>query len=120
MATFPENIIPSEMKNFRISIEDFIEVYNKGEAELVDIRVPMETKVWQVNFGLKVPANELPKRLAELPKDKLLVVACPKSDRSNMARVYLAEQGFNVKYLVGGLLGLMEYLKGGKAKEINI
>ncbi len=120
MASFPENIVPSEIKNMRISVDDFIEAYNKGEAELVDIRVPMETKVWQVNFGLQIPANELPQRLAELPKEKLLVVACPHSDRSNMARVYLAEQGFNVKYLVGGLLGLMERLKGGMAKDINL
>jgi len=120
MANFPENIVPSEMKNFRIDIEEFIKLYNEGKAELIDIRVPFETKVWQVNFGLKIPANELPARLTELPKDKLLVVACPKSDRSNMARIYLAEQGFEVKYLIGGLLGLMDRLKGGKAKDINL
>ncbi len=120
MANFPENIIPSEMKNFKISIDDFIKAYNKGEAELLDIRVPMETKVWQVNFGLQIPANELPKRLNELPKEKLIVVACPNNERSSLVRVYLAQQGFNAKYLVGGLLGLMEHLRGGNAKEINL
>ena len=114
------NIVPSEMKNMRIEIEEFIELYNRGEAELVDVRVPFETVVWQLNFGLKIPAPELPERQSELPKDKLIVVACPHSDRSNMARTYLASKGFNVKYLAGGLIGLMERLKGGKAKDLKI
>ena len=115
-----KNVVPSEMKNMRIEIDEFIELYNEGKCELVDVRVPMETKVWQVNFGLKIPAPELPERLDELPKEKLIVVACPKADRSNMARTWLAAQGYEVKYLSGGLLGLMDHLKGGKAKTIKI
>ncbi len=117
---FAQGIVPQEMSQARISIEDFITAHNKGEAELVDIRIPMETAVWQLNFGLKIPANELPERLNELPKDKLIVVACPMTDRSNMARSYLVTKGYNVKYLQGGLLGLMDKLKGGKAKTIHI
>ncbi len=108
------------MNNMSIEIDEFIELYNEGKCELVDVRVPMETKVWQVNFGLKIPAPELPERLDELPKDKLIVVACPKADRSNMARTWLAAQGYEVKYLSGGLLGLMDALKGGMAKKIKI
>jgi len=115
-----KNVVPAEMKNMRIEIDEFIELYNEGKCELVDVRVPMETKVWQVNFGLKIPAPELPERLDELPKDKLIVVACPKADRSNMARTWLATQGYEVKYLSGGLLGLMDHLKGGLAKKIKI
>jgi len=120
MNTFPLNIVPSEMKNMRIDIEEFIDLYNRDEAELIDIRVPFETKVWQINFGLQIPAPELPERLDELPRDKLLVVACPKADRSNMTRTYLASKGYNVKYLAGGLLGLMDRLKGGKAKDLKL
>jgi len=120
MKDFIKNVIPSEMSTMRIELDEFIELYNEGKCELVDVRVVMETKVWQVNFGLKIPAPELPDRLDELPKDKLLVVACPKNDRSNMARTWLAAQGYNVKYLSGGLLGLMDYLKGGKAKALKV
>ncbi len=120
MQDFIKNVVPSEMKHMRIELDAFIELYNEDKCELIDIRVPMETKVWQVNFGLKIPAPELPERLDELPKDKLIVVACPKADRSNMARTWLASQGFEVKYLSGGLLGLMDSLKGGMAKKIKI
>ncbi len=117
---FIKNVTPKDMKNLRIEIEEFIKLYNEGKCELVDIRMPMETKVWQLNFGLKIPAPELPDRANELPKDKIIVVACPHSDRSNMARVWLSENGFEARYLVGGLLGLMERLKGGKAKDIEL
>ena len=116
---FAKHIIPEEMPNIRISADAFITAYNNGEAELVDIRVPMETAVWQLNIGIRIPANELPDRLDELPEDKTIVVACPLSDRSNMARSYLFSKGFNVKYLQGGLLGLMDRLKGGSAKDIR-
>jgi len=117
---FCRTIIPQEMGNARITVDDFIAAFNAGKAELLDIRIPMETAVWQLNFGLCIPANELPEKLDLLPKDKLIVVACPMTDRSNMARSYLFSQGFNVKYLQGGLLGLMDRLKGGKAKDIEI
>lgn len=117
---FAKTIVPKEMGNSRMNAEAFIKAFNAGEAELVDIRVPMETAVWQLNFGLKIPANELPERLDELPKDKTLIVACPMSDRSNMARSYLLSKGYDAKYLQGGLLGLMNHLKGGMAKDIQL
>ena len=45
--------IPGEMKKMRIEIDEFIDLYNRGEAEPVDIRVPYETDVWQAK-GLKL------------------------------------------------------------------
>ncbi len=120
MQELVRKIVPSEMDGMQIEIEDFIAMYNEKKCELIDVRVPFETAVWQLNFGLKIPANELPDRLDELPKDKLIVVACPRTNRSNMARIYLSTEGFEVKYLIGGLLGLMDALKGGKAKGIKL
>ena len=113
------HIAPEEMGQARISLDAFIEAYNKGSAELIDIRLPEETRLRQVNFGLRIPAPELPDRLDELPTDRLLMVAYPMTDRSNMACSYLAARGFDVKYLQGGLLGLMDRLKGGKAGDIS-
>jgi rhodanese-related sulfurtransferase len=117
-----ENVIkevtPKNISNMRVDIEEFIKLYNEKKVEFIDVREEQEVSVWQLNFGLKIPANELPDRLEELPKDKELVVACPHSDRSNMARFYLASKGFRVRYLTEGLIGLMGRLKGGKAKDI--
>ncbi len=46
MANSPENIVLSEMKNFRISMDGFIEAHNRGEDELVDIGFQ-----WRQRFG---------------------------------------------------------------------
>ena len=119
-----ENLIKEfTLKNVNgtmIDIEEFITLYNDGKAELLDVRVPVETKVWQMNFGLKIPVNELPDRLDELPKDKIIVCSCPKTDRSIVARTYLASLGIEAKYLRGGLLGMVDRLKGGKAKDLEL
>jgi len=120
MKNIAAQAIPSEMKNVRIGIEPFIALHNAGECVLIDVRVPYETAVWGVSFGLKIPANEIADRLDELPRDKLIVLACPNSDRSNIVRNYLAAQGFQAKYLNGGLLALTSYLKGGDARKLEL
>lgn len=117
--TLARKAVPAAMGEARIGADEFITAYNAGACELIDIRVPEETALWQFNVGLRIPANELPERLDELPRDTLLVVACPMSDRSNMARAYLAAKGFDARYLAGGLLGLADHLKGGGAKRLK-
>ena len=70
-------VLPREINDMNIDIESFIEMYNEKKCALVDVRVPFETAVWKMNFGLLIPVNELPERLHELPTDRLIVVACP-------------------------------------------
>jgi rhodanese-related sulfurtransferase len=108
-----------DVKSMKMNMEDFIESFNKNEAILLDIRMPFETKVWAFGFATKIPYNALPDRLEELPKDKLIVCACPNDYRANMAKEYLRFKGFNAKTLDGGLLKLTERLKGGSAKDIE-
>jgi len=84
---------------------------------LVDIRFPEETKAWKMGFGLFIPLNELPRRFRELPKDKIIVTACPHKDRSAIAMAYLRTKGYNERYLTDGLSGLAENLRGDNAKE---
>lgn len=96
--------------------KQLIDLLEDGKAVLVDIRFAEEQQAWGTGFGLKIPLNELPKRLAELPKDKIIVTACPHKDRATIAMVYLRTQGFDARYLSDGLLGLMENLRGDDAK----
>lgn len=104
-------------KEMKCSGKELLSMLAKKQAVLLDIRFPEEQQAWGANFALKIPLNELPARLNELPKDKTIVTACPHMDRSNIAMVYLTTKGYDACYLVGGLVGLAELLRGDEARE---
>lgn len=103
--------------DMKIDSKKLITLLAEKKAVLVDIRFPEETKAWKMGFGLFIPLNELPKRFAELPKDKIVVTACPHKDRSSIAMAYLRTKGYNARYLTDGLIGLAENLRGDNAKD---
>lgn len=73
----------------------------------IDLRAQIETdyKKFDVPEVLYIPAPELETRLAELPKDRPLIVADSVGLRSKEAVRYLMEHGFtNVANLNGGIL----------------
>ena len=108
-----------EQKNMKIKLDELKKLYQQGRVQIVDIRFPEETALWGISFATRIPINELPDRLAELDKSKIIVTVCPHYVRASMARHYLALQGYQAKYLVGGLLGLADALRGDDAREYN-
>jgi rhodanese-related sulfurtransferase len=70
-----------------------------------------------MGFSTHIPLNELPTRLNELSKDKVIVTACPHKDRAILGMAYLRTKGIQSKYLEDGLTGLAEYFRGENAKE---
>jgi rhodanese-related sulfurtransferase len=73
----------------------------------IDLRAQIETdyKKFDVPEVLYIPAPELRSRLAELPKDRPLIIADSVGLRSREAVKYLMEQGFtNAANLNGGIL----------------
>lgn len=125
LATAQESAFDSFLTKFdyetradmKIDSKRLITLLAEKKVVLVDIRFPEETKAWKMGFGLHIPLNELPKRLAELPKDKIIVTACPHKDRSSIAMAYLRTKGYKAKYLTDGLIGLAENLRGDNAKD---
>lgn len=94
-----------------------IRLLAEKRAVLVDIRFQEEVAAWRMGFGLFIPLHELPKRYKELPKDKIIVTACPHKDRSAIAMAYLRSKGYNARYLTDGLTGLAEALRGDTAAD---
>ena len=115
--TFLTNFDYDTRADMKANSKQLLKLLEEKKAVLVDIRFPEETKAWRMGFGLFIPLNELPKRLAELPKDKIIVTACPHKDRSSIAMAYLRTKGYNARYLTDGLVGLAENLRGDIAKE---
>ena len=86
-------------------------------AQLIDIRFKEEYQAWKVGPSINIPINELPGRLNEIDKNKILVTACPHKDRAIVAMSYLRSKGINARYLTDGLIGLAEKLRGDDAEE---
>jgi len=103
----------------KISAKELVELLKEHKALLVDIRFKEEYRAWHVRPSINIPLNELPERLEELPRDKLIVTACPHKDRAIIAMTFLRAKGFKTKYLVDGLTGLVEVLRGDTAREYS-
>jgi len=113
-----ENFTYTSRKEMKISTARMLDLLTKGEAVVIDIRFREEYAAWHLGFTQNIPLNELPQRLDELPKEKLIITACPHNDRANIARMFLALKGYNARYLVDGLLRTMDALRGDAAKEL--
>lgn len=65
--------------------------------------------------SIHIPIEEIPERVNEIPKNKLIGIFCPASIRATMVFVYLKIAGFpNVKIVGGGYDALTLELKPGK------
>jgi len=104
-------------KEMKMDSKGLIDLLKQGKAQLIDIRFPEEYAAWKVGPSKNIPLNELPKRLEELDKNKIIITACPHKDRATIAMVYLRSKGIHAKYLTDGLIGLAENLRGDNAKE---
>lgn len=104
-------------KEMKIRTVEMLNMVEDGTAQVIDIRFPEEYEAWHIGFAKNIPINELPDRLNELDKNKLIVTACPHNDRANIARMFLMFKGYRVRYLSDGLLSTTDYLKGSNAKE---
>ncbi|MCX5828575.1 MAG: rhodanese-like domain-containing protein [Deltaproteobacteria bacterium] len=105
-----------ERSDMKIGIQEMLNLYKQGQAQIIDIRFPEEYQAWRFGFIKNIPLNELPDRLKEIDKSKIIVTVCPHYDRAEIARTYLTLQGYRSRYLVEGLLGLADYLRGDRAK----
>lgn len=106
-----------ERTDMKIKSVEMLNMLEDGTAVLIDIRFKKEFEAWNLPFSKNIPLNELPNRLNELPKDKLIITACPHNDRANIARMYLTMKGYNARYLNDGLLKVVDYLRGDNAVE---
>lgn len=106
--------VRDEMK---IDSKGLVPLLTTGKAVLVDVRFVEEVAAWKIGHTLNIPLNELPRRFKELPKDRIVVAACPHKDRSAIAMAYLRSKGYDAKYLTDGLLGLAERLRGEEARD---
>lgn len=84
-----------ELKRLMESKEDYF---------LLDVREPFEQDIARLPGATLIPLGQLPDRLAEIPRDKRLIVQCKSGGRSARAVGMLRDAGFtNAVNLAGGV-----------------
>ena len=107
----------NERKAMKITSEELVQLLQEGKAQLIDIRFREEFVAWHMGIAHNIPLNELPDRLDEIDKDKIVVTACPHKDRAIIGRLFLTLNGYQAKYLVNGLMGMADTLRGDTARQ---
>jgi molybdopterin/thiamine biosynthesis adenylyltransferase/rhodanese-related sulfurtransferase len=71
---------------------------------ILDVREPFEYQIANIG-GKLIPQNDVPQRLAEIDRDREIVVQCKSGGRSQRIAEFLAQSGYpKVANLAGGIL----------------
>jgi CRP-like cAMP-binding protein len=77
---------------------------NEGSAKWVDVRFPNEHKESSIKDSINIPLNSLRLQLDKLEQSIIYILYCDTGSRSSTGMFLLAERGFDVTYLDGGLV----------------
>ena len=79
-------------------------VEQRGDLFLLDVRTPGEYQQARLDGARLIPIDQFVKRLAEVPRDRPVLVYCAVGSRSAQVVNYLARQGYPEIYnLYGGI-----------------
>ncbi len=72
---------------------------------LLDVRQPEELQNDPaITAAVNIPLGQLMAHLAEVPKDKPVVIVCHSGSRSLLAQKFLTGKGYDCKSLAGGMV----------------
>jgi len=88
-------------------LDDWLQEHG-SESVVLDVREPWEVQTASVRpegFQLVVmPMNQIPARLAELPRDRAIACLCHHGNRSQRVAMFLEQQGWSdVANIAGGI-----------------
>ncbi len=77
---------------------------NEGSAKWLDVRFPNEHKESSIEGSINYPLNSLRLQIDKLDPSLIYILYCDSGGRSSTGTFLLAERGFDVTYLEGGLV----------------
>jgi adenylyltransferase/sulfurtransferase len=103
----PETPQEANLKNGipQISVKELKRRIDAGEdVQLIDVREPYEYQIAQIG-GKLIPQNDIPNRMAEIDRDREVVVHCRSGARSQRIAELLKQAGYpRVVNVAGGIL----------------
>jgi adenylyltransferase/sulfurtransferase len=109
----PETQQEQEVKNGipQIGAKELKQRLDAGEdLFILDVRAPFEYRIANIG-GKLIPMSEVPRRLAEIDRNREIVVQCKLGISSQRVAEFLAQQGYaNVKNLAGGIRAWAEQI----------
>jgi adenylyltransferase/sulfurtransferase len=103
----PESKQEKALKNGipQISVKELKNRIDAGEdVFILDVREPYEYQIANIG-GKLIPQNDVPQRLAEIDRDREIVVQCRSGQRSQRIAEFLQQSGYQkVTNLAGGIL----------------
>jgi adenylyltransferase/sulfurtransferase len=103
----PETPQEANVKNGipQITVKELKRRIDAGEdVQLIDVREPYEYQIAQIG-GKLIPQNDVPNRLAEIDRDREVVVHCRSGARSQRIAEFLVQAGYpRVVNVAGGIL----------------
>jgi len=103
----PESKQEKALKNGipQLTVKELKRRLDAGEdVFILDVREPYEYQIANIG-GTLIPQNDVPQRLAEIDRDREIVVQCRSGGRSQRIAEFLAQAGYpKVVNLAGGIL----------------
>ena len=86
-----------------ITFNDFYQLYQNEQLSLVDVREVEEFQMLPLEGAQNLPLSQLADTYDQLDKDLLYYVICKSGMRSARACQFLAEKGYDVINVQGGM-----------------
>ena len=86
-----------------ITFDAFYQLYQNEQLSLVDVREVDEFESLHLEGARNLPLSQLADTYEQLDKDQLYYVICKSGMRSARACQFLAEQGYDVINVQGGM-----------------
>ena len=86
-----------------ITFNDFYQIYQKESLSVLDVREVEEFEALHLEGVRNFPLSQLTDTFEQLDKDNLYYVICKSGMRSARACQFLAEQGYEVVNVQGGM-----------------
>ena len=86
-----------------ITFDAFYQLYQNEKLSLVDVREVEEFETLHLEGAQNLPLSQLADTYEQLDKDQLYYVICKSGMRSARACQFLAEQGYDVINVQGGM-----------------